>query len=55
MEVASLPLQNRSPSSDSEALDMTCFKMLETTRMDPFMGGVGSSGFSGIFLGRLLR
>ena len=53
--VAYLPLKNRPPSSDSETLDMTCFKMLETTRMAPFMGGIGSSGFGGIFLGRLLR
>ena len=53
--VASLPLKNRPLSYDSAALDMTCFKMLETTRMAPFMGGIGSSGFGGIFLGRLLR
>ena len=55
MVVASLPLKNRPPSSDLAALDMTCFKMLETTRMALFMGGTGLSGFGGIFLGRLLR
>ena len=55
MVVASLTLKNRTPISDSEALDMTRFKMLETTRMAPFMGGIGSSGFGGIFLCKLLR
>ena len=55
MVVASLPLQNRPLSSDLAALDMTCFNMLETTRMAPFMGGIGLSGFGGIFLGRFLR
>ena len=45
MAVASLPLKNRPPSSNLAALDMACFKMLETTRMAPFMGDIGSSGF----------
>ena len=55
MVVAFFPLKNRPPSSDSAALEMKCFKMLETTRMVQFMGGIGLSGFGGIFLGRLLR
>ena len=55
MLVASLPFNNRPPSSYSAALDMTCFKMLETTRMDPFMGGIELSGFGGKFFVRLLR
>ena len=55
MVVASLSLKNRTLSSDSAALDMTCFKTLETTSMAPFMGGIVSSNFGGIFLGRLLR
>ena len=55
MVVDYLPLKNRLPSSDLAALDMACFKMLETTRMAPFMGDIGSSGFGGIFLGRFLR
>ena len=55
MVVSSLPLNNRPPSYDLAALEITCFKMLEMTRMTPFMGGIGSSGFGGIFLGRLMR
>ena len=55
MVVASLLLKDRPPSSDLAALYMICFKILETTRMAPFMGGIGLSGFGGIFLGRLLR
>ena len=55
MVLASLPLKNRPLSSDSAALDMTCYKTLENTSMAPFMGGIVSSGFGGIFLGRLLR
>ena len=55
MVIASLPLKYRPPSYDSAALDMTCFKTLETTSMAPFMGGIVSSGFGGIFLGTFLR
>ena len=55
MVVASLPLKDRPPSSDLASLDMTCFKILETTRMAPFMDRIGSSGFGGIFWDKLLR
>ena len=53
MAVASLSLKNRPPSSDIAALDMTCFKMLETTRMDPLEAHIDGFGVAliGIVIG----